>query len=104
MEITKEKKKTDSLIAVSLSLMMVKLFMNLRQVASREVVNNEEYTDNAEKYAYYDNNQGEQIQIVYKDKQSIGYCYIAKKTDDTELIYYKGLDGILDYIEKTIKK
>ena len=65
---------------------------------------NEENTDNAEKFAYYDNKQGEQIQVVYKNKENVGYCYIAKKTDDTELIYYEDLDGILDYVDKTIKK
>lgn len=63
-----------------------------------------EGTDNAEKYALYDNKQGEQIQIVYKNKADIGYCYIAKKVDDTEVIFYNTLDGILDYVEKTIKK
>ena len=34
--------------------------------------------DNAEKFAYYDNKQGEQIQVVYKNKDDIGYVYIAK--------------------------
>lgn len=63
-----------------------------------------EYTDNAEKYAYYDNKQDEQIQVVYKNKENVGYCYIAKKADDTELIYYTDLDGIFDYVDKTIKK
>lgn len=62
-----------------------------------------EYTDNAEKYAFYENNQGEQIHVVYKYKENYGYCFIAKKMDDTEIIFYDTLDGILDYIEKTIK-
>lgn len=34
----------------------------------------------------------------------IGYCFIAKKIDDTEVIYYESLEGILDYIDKTIKE
>ena len=62
-----------------------------------------EYTDNAEKYAFYENNQGEQIHVVYKNKANHGYCYIAKKMDDTEVIFYDTLEGILDYVEKTIK-
>ena len=62
-----------------------------------------EYTDNAEKYAFYENNQGEQIHIVYKNKVNHGYCYIAKKMDDTEVIYYNTLEGMLEFIEKTIK-
>ena len=65
---------------------------------------NEDYTDNAEKYAYYVNRQNEQIQIVYKYKEGIGYCFIAKKTDDTEVIYYDTIEAMLDYIDKTIDK
>ena len=29
--------------------------------------------------------------------------YIAKKMDETEVIYYNTLDGMLEFIEKTIK-
>ena len=65
---------------------------------------NAEFTDNAEKFAYYDNKQGEQIQVVYKNKDDVGYVYIAKKTDDTELIYYDSLEMMLDYVDKTVKK
>lgn len=79
------------------------LFLKAQQQGLK-VKYNAEYTDNAEKYAYYDNKQDEQIQVVYKNKENVGYCYIAKKTDDTELIYYTDLDGILDYVDKTIKK
>ena len=79
------------------------LFLKARQQGLK-VNYNEEYTDNAEKFAYYVNKQDEQIQVVYKNKENVGYCYIAKKTDDTELIYYEDLDGILDYVDKTIKK
>ncbi len=79
------------------------LFLKARQQGLK-VNYNAEYTDNAEKYAYYDNRQDEQIQVVYKNKENVGYCYIAKKTDDTELIYYTDLDGMLDYVDKTIKK
>lgn len=64
----------------------------------------EECTDNAEKFACYENKQGEQIQVVYQEREDTGYCYIARKTDDTEIIYYKEIEGILDYIDKTIKK
>ena len=77
------------------------LFIKARQ-SGLKVYYNEDYTDNAEKYAYYDNKQGEQIQVVYKSKDGIGYCYIAKKTDDTEVIYYDSLESMLDYISKTI--
>lgn len=79
------------------------LFLKARQKGLK-VNYNAEYTDNAEKFAYYDNKQDEQIQVVYKNKEDVGYCYIAKKADDTELIYYTDLDGILDYVDKTIKK
>lgn len=61
-------------------------------------------TDNVEKYAYYENKQGEQVQVVYKNREDAGYVYIAKKTDDTELIYYDSLDLMLDYVDKTVKK
>ena len=63
----------------------------------------EDFTDGAEKYAYYYNKQGERIHIIYKNKDCIGYSYIAKKVDDTEVIYYDSLDAMLDYIDKTIK-
>lgn len=79
------------------------LFLRARQQGLK-VNYNAEYTDNTEKYAYYDNKQDEQIQVVYKNKDGVGYCYIAKKTDDTELIYYVDLNGMLDYVDKTIKK
>ena len=63
-----------------------------------------EYTDGAEKYAYYDNKQGERILVVYKKKENVGYVFIAKKTDDAEMFYHDTLEGMLDYVEKTIKK
>lgn len=78
------------------------LFIKARQ-SGLKVYYNEDYTDNAEKYAYYDNKQGERIQVVYKNKDAIGYCYVAKRTDDTEIIYYDTLETMLDYITKTIK-
>lgn len=65
---------------------------------------NEDYTDNAEKFAFYDNKQGEQVQVVYKNKEDVGYCFIARRADDTELIYYQDMEGMLDYINKTVKK
>lgn len=64
----------------------------------------EEFTDVAEKYAYYDNKQEERIHIVYRKKDDEGYVYLAKKLDDTEVIYYDNLELMLDYIGKTIKK
>lgn len=63
-----------------------------------------EYTDGADKYAYYDNEQRERILVVYKEKENIGHVFIAKKTDDVEMFYHDTLEGMLDYIEKTIKK
>ena len=54
-----------------------------------------------ERDSYY-NKQGEQIQVVYKSKESVGYCYIARNTDGTEVIYYNDRDGMLDYVDKTI--
>jgi hypothetical protein len=63
-----------------------------------------EYTDGAEKYAYYDNKQGERILVVYKKKENVGYVFIAKKTDNAEMFYHDTLEGMLDYVEKTIKK
>ena len=39
-----------------------------------------------------------------RSEEGLGYCHIAKKTDDTGLIYYKDLSGMLDYVDKTIKK
>ena len=62
-----------------------------------------EYTDGAEKYAYYDNKQGERILVVYKKKENVGYVFIAKKTDNAEMFYHDTLEGMLDYVEKTIK-
>ncbi len=77
------------------------LFLKARQLGL-QVSYNAEYGDNTEKYAYYDNKQGEQIQVVYKSKEGVGYSYIARKTDGTEVIYYTNLDGMLDYVDKTI--
>ena len=79
------------------------LFLKAREL-DLKVNYKADYTDNAEKYAYYTNNQGEQINVVYKKKNEVGYCYIARKIDDTELIYYLDLEGMLDYVDKTIKK
>lgn len=78
------------------------LFLKARQ-NGLNVNYKEECTDNAEKFAYYDNKQNEQIQVVYKDRAGTGYCYIAKKPDNTEVIYYNELEDMLDFIEKTIK-
>lgn len=63
-----------------------------------------DYTDSAEKYAYFDNNQGKRVHVVYRKRDDdSGYFYIAKNSDDTEIIYYDTLDGMLDYVEKTVK-
>ena len=77
------------------------LFLKAQQ-RGLNVKYHEEYTDMAEKYAYYDSKQGERINIVYKKKGDEGYVYIAKKLDDTEVIYYETLELMLDYISKTI--
>ena len=79
------------------------LFLKARKMGL-SVNYNAEFTDNVEKYAYYENKQGEQVQVVYKNREDAGYVYIAKKTDDTELIYYDSLDLMLDYVDKTVKK
>ena len=79
------------------------LFLKARKKGLK-VNYNAEFTDNAEKFAYYDNKQGEQIRVVYKNKEDVGYVYIAKKTDDTELIYYDSMEMMLDYVDKTVKK
>lgn len=42
--------------------------------------------------------------ITGKKEEDVGYCYIARKVDDTELIYYDKLDMILDYVDRTIEK
>lgn len=63
----------------------------------------EDFTDSAEKYMFYDNKQGERVHVIYKKKDDSGYAYIAKKADDTELIYYDSIDLMLDYVDKTIK-
>ena len=42
--------------------------------------------------------------MVYKNKEDVGYCFIARRADDTELIYYQDMEGMLDYINKTVKK
>lgn len=76
-------------------------FLKARQ-QGLSVYYNAEYADNTEKYAYYDNKQDERIHIVYKNKDNEGFCYIAKMTNDTELIYYKDLESMLDYVRKTI--
>lgn len=78
------------------------LFLKARE-KGLNVFYNADFTDNAEKYVYYDNKQGEQIQVVYKHKEDVGYVFSARKTDDTELIYYDTLDLMLDYVNKTVK-
>lgn len=63
-----------------------------------------DYTDGAEKYAVYTNKQDKEIHIVYKNNADISkYVFMAKEIDDTEVIYYETMDGMLDYLEKTIK-
>lgn len=42
--------------------------------------------------------------MVYKNKEDVGYCYLARRMDATELFYHVALEGILDYVDKTIKK
>lgn len=79
------------------------LFLTARK-KGLQVSYHADYTDGAEKYAYYDNKQGERVHVVYRKKgDALGYVYIAKKTDDTEIIYYDKLESMLDYVEKTIK-
>lgn len=79
-------------------------FLELKEEAKLKGKYHAEYTDGAEKYAYYDNKQGERILVVYKKKENVGYVFIAKKTDDAEMFYHDTLEGMLDYVEKTIKK
>lgn len=79
------------------------LFLKARKLGL-EVGYHEEYADNAEKFADYKNKQGEQIQIVYKNKENVGFCYIARRIDGTEIIYYEDMKEILDYVKKTIMR
>lgn len=79
------------------------LFLEARK-KNLDVKYHADYTDGAEKYAVYTNKQEKEIHIAYKKKAAINkYVFIAKEIDDTEIIYYESMDGILDYIEKTIK-
>lgn len=59
-------------------------------------------SDNADKYAWYTNNEGEVIHVLYKNKSNKGYCYMARKEDGTERYSNKDLDLMLDYIAQTI--
>lgn len=59
-------------------------------------------SDNADKYAWYTNNEGEVIHVLYKNKANKGYCYIARKEDGTERYINKDLDLMLDYISQNI--
>ena len=59
-------------------------------------------SDNADKYAWYTNNEGEVIHVLYKNKSNKGYRYIARKEDGTERYVNKDLDLMLDYIAQTI--
>lgn len=59
-------------------------------------------SDNADKYAWYTNNEGEVIHVLYKNKSNKGYCYIARKEDGTERYNNKDQDLMLDYIAQTI--
>ena len=77
------------------------LFLKARK-KGLNVYYNADYTDSAEKYAYYNNKQNEQIQVIFKDREGVGFCYIARKIDGTEVIYYDTIEGILDYVEKTV--
>ena len=79
------------------------LFLKARKNGLR-VYYKADYSDGAEKYAYYKDHQDEQIQIVYRKKPHVGYCYIAKKTDGSEVIYFENLDQMLDYVSRTIKR
>ena len=59
-------------------------------------------SDNTDKYAWYTNNEGEVIHVLYKNKSNKGYCYIARKEDGTERYNNKDQDLMLDYIAQTI--
>lgn len=59
-------------------------------------------SDNADKYAWYTNNEGDVIHVLYKNKSNKGYCYIARKEDGTERYNNKDQDLMLDYIVQTI--
>lgn len=78
------------------------LFLKARQMGL-SVNYQEEFTDSAEKYAYYENEQGEQVNVIYKNQGDMG-TYIAKKRDDTELIRHNSLESMLAYVDRTVKK
>lgn len=61
-----------------------------------------EYTDGAEKYAYYTNKQGKQVFVEYKKRENVGYIYVAKMIEDTEVFCCNSIADMLDYIKKTI--
>lgn len=62
-----------------------------------------DYTDGSEKYTQYTNQQGEVVRIVYKNRDVVGWVYIAKKVDDTEIIYYETMEQMLDFMKKTTR-
>ncbi|MBR1711334.1 MAG: DUF262 domain-containing protein [Clostridia bacterium] len=79
------------------------LFLKARKQGYK-IFYREDYTDGAEKYAYYTNHQGKEIQIVYKKKENVGYAFIAREMDGTEVIYHQSMEAMLDHIQKTVKE
>lgn len=79
------------------------LFLKARK-AGLKVDYHPDNTDSAEKYAVYHNKVGEEVHIVYKKfDQSGKYEFIAKLLNDTVIYNHENLEGMLDYVNRTIR-
>jgi len=63
-----------------------------------------DYTDLAEKYAYYIDKVGTENHVTYKKRNDGIYAFVVSIPGQDEVVYYNDLSGILDYTRKTIKK
>lgn len=78
------------------------LFLKARQ-QGLDVFYNEEYTDNAEKFAYFNNKSGEQIRVLYSQDGAADYCFIARKIDGTQDASFEKMGDMLDYVKNAMQ-
>ena len=76
------------------------LFLKARQ-RGLPVNYHADYTDSAEKYAWYENQKEGQVQILYRDPDGAGWNYVARRASDLQLVCRGTMEEMLGYISGT---
>ena len=77
------------------------LFLKARQQAL-QVFYHADYTEASEKYAWFEDNHGAQIRILYRNPDGTHWRFLAYREEDSAPVFDGNLEEMLDYIRNIL--